>query len=118
MEKALEMIAAQQAKLEQYSAPWYVGEQLRDIVRNTPGAAELVAQDLTVEGMGLADCEKKIAEFARKHKSGGVGFCGPADAGRIIREFYGIPAGQSMGQSGALTDDKPQHKTISLLDFM
>lgn len=116
MQKVIESIEAQQAQLEQYSAPWCVGEQLKDILRQTPEAAELVAQDLAIEGMGLADCEKKIEAFARKHKSGRVGFCGPADADRIIREFYGIPAASAPGVQEAAP--QPQRKTISLLDFM
>lgn len=116
MQEVIEVIEAQQAQLERYSAPWCVGEQLKDIIRQTPGAAELVAQDLAVEGMGLADCEKKIAQFARAHKKGDAGFCGPADSDRIIREFYGIPAASASGVQEAVP--QPQRKMISLLDFM
>lgn len=91
LQTALDRIAAQQAKHRQGSAPWCVGEQLKDILRAKPEAADLVARDLDQTGMGLADCEKKIADFAQKNKQGNVGFCGPADADRIIREFYGLP---------------------------
>ena len=133
MEKALQMIAAQQAEMKKSTAPWYVAEQLKDIVRTTPGAAELVAQDLTVKDMAITECEKKIAEFAKKHKAGNVGVCGPADADRIIREFYGLPAAssapgpapiQSVEQPApapapaAEDKPKPQRQTLNLLDFM
>ena len=123
MEKALEIIAAQQQKLKQGTAPWCVAEQLKDIVRTTPGAAELVAQDLTVKDMSIEECEKKIAAFAKQHRNGNSGFCGPADADRIIRGFYGLPAAGvtapiQPAEQSAPAEDKPQRQTISLLDFM
>lgn len=92
LQTALDKITAQQATYRQGSAPWCLGEQLKDILRAQPETVELVANDLDQTGMGLADCEKKIAAFAMDHKQGNVGFCGPADADRIIREFYGLPA--------------------------
>lgn len=119
MEKAIEMIVAQQAAVKKGSAPWCVGEQLKDIIRTTPGAAELVAQDLTVKDMGIVECEKKIADFARQNRTGNAGFCGPADADRIIREFYGLPRadlGEVSEQNK--TPAEITRKTISLLDFM
>lgn len=88
----LDKITAQQSQYKKGSAPWCVGEQLKDILRAQPEAADLVAQDLEQKGMGIADCEKKIAAFATPTSQGNVGFCGPADADRIIREFYGLPA--------------------------
>ncbi len=124
MEKALEMIAAQQERLKQGTAPWYVGEQLKDIVRTTPGAAELVAQDLAVKGMELVECEKKIAAFAKQHRTGNMGFCGPADADRIIREFYGLPAAavalqpEKQEPPAPVGENKPPRQTLNLLDFM
>lgn len=91
LQKALSLIEAQQKKAGAGTPAWCVGQQLADILNGQPAAAQIVAEDLGTTGMGIADCEKKIAEFASKNRTGNVGFCGPADADRIIREFYGIP---------------------------
>lgn len=92
LEIALEKITAQQPK--ERDNLWSLGEHLKDILRSEPHLAELVAQDLDVKEMSLAECEKKIGEFADQHKPKGKNrFCvGPAEAERIIREFYGLPA--------------------------
>lgn len=108
--EALAIIESQQEKLPQQGAAWCVGEQLKDILRaESPAAIDTVAADLTQTGMGIADCEKKIADFASAHRQGNTGFCSPADAERIIREFYGI----------TITAQKQAaRKTIRLADFM
>ena len=93
LEKAIEAIENQQGKLKQVSMAYTVGEQLKDILRTQPSAAGIVLQDLENDGMGIADCEKKIAAYASKHREGSAGCCPPQEADRIIREFYGIPAG-------------------------
>ena len=120
LQTALDKIAAQQAKHKQSSAPWCVGEQLKDILRAQPETAELVVHDLDQTGMGLADCEKKITAFAKDHRQGSVGFCGPADADRIIRAFYGLPAAPAapFPTSPADSSAAPRRKTIRLADFM
>ena len=72
--------------------------------------------------MGLEDCEKKIAEFASKNQTGGVGFCGPEDADRIIREFYGLPARSEtpypIAPAGTQTAAPARRKIIRLEDFL
>lgn len=93
LEKAIEAIENQQGKLKQFSMAYMVGEQLKDIFRTQPSAAGIVLQDFENAGMGIADCEKKIAAYASKHREGSAGCCPPQEADRIIREFYGIPAG-------------------------
>ena len=122
LQTALDKIAAQQAKHRQGSAPWCVGEQLKDILRAKPEAADLVARDLDQNGMGLADCEKKIADFAQKNKQGNVGFCGPADADRIIREFYGLPdrseTPSPIAPAGTQAAAPTRRKIIRLEDFL
>ena len=92
LEKALEAIEKQQGKLKKFSMAHTVGEQLKDILRDQPTAAGIVLQDLANAGMGIVDCEKKIAAYASKHREGSAGCCPPQEADRIIREFYGIPA--------------------------
>ena len=90
LEIALQKIAAQQGK--ERTAVWMVGEQLKDICRHEPRSAELVAQDLDVPEMSLAHCEKKIKAYADKHRQCGFACVVPAEAERIIREFYGLTA--------------------------
>ncbi|MFT9055119.1 MAG: hypothetical protein ABF449_00650 [Ethanoligenens sp.] len=101
LNEAIRAIEKQQEKLDRYSSAWCVGEQLKDILRETPAAAELVIQDIAVTGMRLTDCEKKIKAFSDQHKHGNCGCCPPHEAERIIRKFYGI---------GELSTPKPLEK--------
>ena len=71
---------------------WMVGEQLKDMLRSEPHLAEIVAQDLDVKEMSLAECEKQIKAFADKHKTGGFSCVIPSEAEEIIRTFYGLSA--------------------------
>lgn len=122
LQTTLDRIAAQQATYKQGSAPWCVGEQLKDILRAQPEAADLVDRDLDQTGMGLADCEKKIAAFAQAHRQGRVGFCGPADSDRIIREFYGLPERSEtpshIAPVGTQAAAPTRRKIIRLEDFL
>lgn len=86
-----EKIAEQQAKCPG-SAAWFVGEQLAEICRGDPRAEEIVERDLDVPEMSIKAAEKKIAAFAKQNQRGNAGFCSGADAERILRDFYGIPA--------------------------
>lgn len=103
-----EKIAAQQGT--ERTAVWIVGEQLKDIIRDDPRLQELVEKDLDVAGMSLAECEKKIKAYADKHKTGDFSCVIPAEAERIIRDFYGM--GKTVG-------DKPKSggKVLTLADF-
>ena len=112
---ALAEISEQQQKMEEHSQPWCLGEQLKDILRGAPAAAEIVLQDLKAGGMRLTDCEKKIEEFASKHRKGNTGCCPPHEADRIIREFYGIPAG---AQEIGAPEGRKKAKKINLADFL
>lgn len=97
-EKVIEKICSQQKGIED-TAAYCVGEQLKDIVRATPGAAELVFKDLDVKEMSIVECEKKIrARADEKHKKnrGNFAFVSPKEADGIIRNFYGIPEAASM----------------------
>lgn len=122
LQTTLDRIAAQQATYKQGSAPWCVGEQLKDILRHQPEIAQLVANDLDHTGMSLADCEKKIAAFAKSNQKENVGYCGPADSDRIIREFYGLPVrGETpipIDPVGKSAVAKTRRKLIRLEDFM
>lgn len=117
-EQAIQAIEKQQAKVQKRSAPWMVGEQLKDICRLEPRSAELVAQDLQKEAMGIVQAEKKIKAFADSHKAGSFSCVTPAEADRILREFYGLPAA---GFPAALEtkSTEPAHTgRINVLDFL
>lgn len=104
-----EKIEAQQPK--ERGAVWMVGEQLKDIIKGDPRAQEIVSQDLDVKEMSLAECEKKIAERAKKNKVGNCGCVTPAEAEEIIRTFYGISEVQEAKM------DAPSAAPLSLASF-
>lgn len=110
-----EMIEAQQ-KGKEDTAVFMVGEQLKDICRAEPGCAEIVAKDLEVAAMSIAECEKKVKaqadEIQKKSKSKSVGLSG-AVADRIIREFYGLPAAGEKAAPVAA----PVEQELDLLDL-
>lgn len=106
MEKCFEIIAAQQGTDTKNKLYW-MGEQLKEILTETPTAQASVAIALEIPGQKLADMEKKISAFARSNG----GCCPPNEADRIIREFYKIgtgtapaPAAPQSGSLGSLTD--------------
>lgn len=104
-----DQIAAQQPK--ERNAIWMVGEQLKDILRAEPWNQEIVARDLEMEAMSLAECEKKIKACADKHRKGNSSCVTPWEAEQIIREFYGISS-----QAGEPKTEAP--KILDLKDFL
>lgn len=107
MSECFAKIEAQQAKLTENSAPWVVGEQLKDICTDSY-CAELVSADLDNADMSLTNCEKKIKAYADKHKQGSFAYVSPKGAEGIIREFYGLPA----------AGEKHSGEVIDLSDFL
>lgn len=110
------MIEAQQAGKEN-TAPWMVGEQLKDICRLDPNCAEIVAQDLENPGMSIVECEKKIKakadEIQKKSKKKCI--CIPPNvAEQVIREFYGLPEAQAVAP---VHDHAPVADTTGFLDL-
>ena len=89
-ERALTVIGEQQARTKARSAPWMVGEQLKDMIRREPGIAELIHQDLTTGGMTLEKAESKIKAYADKHRTGSFSCVTPAEAEEILREYFGL----------------------------
>lgn len=85
-----EMIEEQQ-KGKEMTAVWLVGEQLKDICRQEPACAQIVAEDLANQDMSIDKCEKKIKAYADKHRKGNCAVVPPNVAEDIIREFYGLP---------------------------
>ena len=88
---ALRAIEAQQKEVKEFSAPWMVGEQLKDICRAEPAAAELILQDLSVKEMSITEAEKKIKAWDDEHRTGNFACVTPMQAEKILREFYGLP---------------------------
>lgn len=118
-ERALTVIGEQQAKTKPRSAPWMVGEQLKDMIRQEPGIAELIHQDLTTGGMTLEKAEAKIKAYADKHKTGSFACVTPAEAEDILREYFGLPkAGpSSVGSADTFPQGKAGEGEIDLADF-
>ena len=114
--QAIRAIEEQQKKVKERSAPWMVGEQLKDICRREPASAELICQDLQVEAMSIVEAEKKIKAYADKHKTGNFACVTPAEAEGILREFYGLST-ERAGLDPATTA-KGAGAPINLLDFL
>lgn len=111
--EAIEKISSQQPA--ERSPVWMVGEQLKDILREQPECAEIVLRDLDVKEMSITFCEKKMKEFADKHKNSGFSCVVPAESDRIIREFYGLPE-RGVHLSTAPDTEAPG-KILDLADF-
>lgn len=107
-----ELIEAQQ-KGKENTAPWMVGEQLKDICSKDPAAAAIVAEDLQNPDMSLEKCERQIKAWADKQKKGSCACVPPNVAEEIIRKFYGL---------GSDTPSAPvtqgSGKILSLEDFI
>lgn len=118
--KALAAIEEQQKAVKEESAVWMVGEQLKDICRREPAAAEIICQDLSVKEMSLTAAEKQIKAWADKHKTGNFACVTPMRAERILREFYHLP--EMAAPAVALDEAKPEPKkpgrVLDLSDFL
>lgn len=94
MNEAIGKLLEQQSRVKERSPQWMVAEQLMDICRAEPESAALLAQDLDVPEMSIVEAEKKIKAFADGHRTGNFACVTPAEADRILREFYGLPSGE------------------------
>lgn len=102
-----------QQKGKEDTAPYYVGEQLKDIIRNNPQSAEIVGQDLKIKEMSIVECEKKIKAYADKHKKNNFACVTPQQVEKIICEFYGINQPKSTEQPQPTTE-----KIVSIADLL
>ena len=119
--EAILALEAQQAKVKDRSPQWIVAEQLKDICRQEPQSAELVAQDLQVEAMSITEAEKKIKAFADGHKTGNFACVTPGEADNILREFYGLPEPEAIPAPAPVPAPPPptrQRKIVDLSDFL
>lgn len=110
-EKAIAAIEVQQALVRPRSAPWMVGEQLKDICRREPRSAALLAEDLRIKEMSLEKAEEKIKAFADEHKSENFSCVTPEEAEEILRKFYGLPAREAPPPA-------PSRAPVDLSDFL
>lgn len=113
IERAIAMLEDQQSKVRARSPQWMVAEQLKDICRQEPHCAELIAQDLENPAMSITEAEKKIKAFSDGHKTGNFGCVTPVEADRILREFYGLPSLEAEPESPLAGD-----KVLDLADFL
>lgn len=99
-----EKIEAMQAGKEN-TAPWTVGQQLKDICKRQPQYEQIVLEDLENPDMSLEKCEKQLRAWAdeQNRKQKGNCVCVPPDvADGIIRKFYGLGEAEETGaDSGA-----------------
>lgn len=113
--KVCELVAAQQAGLAEYSPVYQLGEQIKELAAREPRTATLLAEDLTQEGMGLVACEQKLKARADElHKTaGGKCVCiPPAEAEKVIREFYGL------GDAAKTAAPRAAGVNVRLADFL
>lgn len=111
-----EKIAALQ-KGKENTAPWMVGEQLKDICRREPRCEQIVLEDLASPNMSLEKCEQKIKQWADSKKNGKSCVCVPPNvAEQIIRDFYGLGDGPQQNEQ----PEQPTHKAkiLSLEDLL
>ena len=115
-------IEAQQKGLENTGA-WMAGEQLKDICRQEPSYADIVAADLENPDMSLEKAERQIkakADELRKGIKNASCVCVPPNVAEdILRKFYGLPAA---GDRAVMTHGAPSQAAdqglISLEDFL
>lgn len=103
-------IEAQQAGLDEFEPAYQVGEQLKDICRSCPEQAELIFHDLDNADMSIVKAEKKIKEFADKHKKGSAACVPPKIADKILRDFYGLAGVPE-------TSEQPKAKASEVIDL-
>lgn len=117
-----EMIEAQQ-KGKEGTPAYMVGEQLKDICRNEPNCAQLVAADLENKDMSLEAAAGKIKAHADKlhrEKKGNCVCITPDVADGIIREFYGLGKGERVptGSGVVRVESESAMEFLNLDDFL
>ena len=112
---AIEKITAQQKGLTEDDNVFGVGEQLKDICRESEAIAELVLADLDNTEMSITMAEKQLekkADELHKKKGGKKVRISLLLADKIIRDFYGLPP------KGEAPPKPDAPKIINLEDLM
>lgn len=116
--QAIGLIEQQQNGIEN-TAPWMVGEQLKDICRREPENAELIAHDLAVPEMSLVSAEKKIKAWADSQRKKGNSFCVPPNVAEdILRKFYGLKEPVAVHMAPVVPDAPKAGLVLDLADFL
>ena len=103
-------------KGKENTAPWMVGEQLKDICRREPQLEKIVLEDLENPDMSLEKCERKIKAWADKQKKSGNCVAVPPNVAEdIIREFYGLGKSEKAEPSQG---ESKKGNILSLDDFL
>mgnify|MGYP003327532594 CR=1 FL=1 len=114
--KCFGLIDAQQAKLEEWSIAWCLGEQLKEIAEREPESAELLAKDL--EAMTLTDAEKQLKAYADKNHGKEKAFgISPKKAEKILRKYYGL-AERAEKEAARTEQPAPAADEFDLMDFL
>lgn len=107
-ERLVEKIREQQEKVSEYSDAFAVGEQLKEIARESGHNADVILTDLDNANMSISQAALKIKAYANelhKKQKGNCVFVSPEKADEILRTFYGLEAADkqeaSAGNSGA-----------------
>lgn len=114
-ERLIEEIRKQQKEAGEYGDAYAVGEQLKDIARESEHNADVILTDLGNKDMDIKAAAGKIKAYAdaihAKSKSNCV-FVPPAMADEILRTFYGLEAAngqeapaENHGGKGGSDDD-------------
>ncbi|MEG2769320.1 MAG: hypothetical protein RR902_00715 [Oscillospiraceae bacterium] len=110
VEKMIGIIDRQLEKAGEYSTIKMVGEQIKEIAGKNENIAKVICEDIEQNEKAIIECEKKISDFARNHKTGNSACVPPKVAEGIIKEHFGIAEATPQPQSGAIS--------INIMDFM
>ncbi len=88
-----------------------IGEQLKDIARESDDIADILLKDLAVAELSLAAAEKKFDQYANANRGKEKKFCiTPLVADGILRQMYGLP------EANAKKEEASPH-TVDMLDL-
>ena len=99
---------------------WTVGDQLLDMAEHEPKTLELLKQDLSVSGMGLADAAGALKAYADKHHGKAKVFCiTPIIAEEILRDFYKLPKKDEaqVEEPAPIVSAQPEKSAFDALDL-
>ena len=67
-----------------------IADVLTEMAERNTEHAKIIAADLGNPEMGIKAVGKQLYEYARDHKNGSSYYMPPAEAKKLIAEFYGI----------------------------
>ena len=115
IEKAIARITEQQQGISEESCVFGVGEQLKDICRESSFVARLVLEDLENPEMSIVKAEARIhakADELHKKNKGNSACVTPHMADKILRDFYCLPP------KGEAPASSSSSKLIDINDFI